>query len=142
VKSSTPSVVVDTNVFVSMALGGRATAKFLDALASSRFQLLYSPVLLQEIQHVLSRGKFGLEPSKVDFVTSFLRTRGNPVFPSEKVDACRDPKDNPILECALAGRADAIVTGDKDLLLLNPFRNIPIITPRQFLNNLSSSGSG
>jgi putative PIN family toxin of toxin-antitoxin system len=120
-----------------MALGGRATAKFLDAVASGRFRLLYSPVLLQEIQHVHSRGKFSLDPSKVDNLISFVRTRGEPVFPSEKVAVCRDPKDNPVLECAWAGHADAIVTGDQDLLSLNPFRGIPILTPRQFLDNLS-----
>jgi putative PIN family toxin of toxin-antitoxin system len=52
---------------------------------------------------------------------------------STKVSVCRDPKDDKLLELAIDGRADLIITGDKDLLVLNPFRNIPIITPLEYL---------
>ena len=51
----------------------------------------------------------------------------------ELKSTCRDPKDNKFLELAVAGNADCIVTGDKDLLVLNSFRNIQIITPKEFL---------
>ena len=51
----------------------------------------------------------------------------------EKIQACRDPKDNMILELAVSGQADYIITGDKDLLALNPFRKIQILTPAEFL---------
>jgi len=53
---------------------------------------------------------------------------------TERVKLCRDPKDDIYLELALSGKADCIITGDKDLLVLNPFENIPIITPLEFLN--------
>jgi predicted nucleic acid-binding protein len=49
------------------------------------------------------------------------------------IDACRDPKDNKFLELAVEAGAACIITGDKDLLVLNPFRNIPIFTPAEFL---------
>ena len=52
------------------------------------------------------------------------------------IEACRDPDDNRILECAVAGQADTIVTGDKDLIVLHPFRGIQILTVRQFLDTL------
>jgi predicted nucleic acid-binding protein len=55
------------------------------------------------------------------------------VIPIEKISLCRDIEDNKILECALAGKVDFIVSGDKDLLSLHLFKNIPIITPRKFL---------
>ena len=50
--------------------------------------------------------------------------------------SCRDPKDNQFLELAVNGQADFIVTGDEDLLVLHPFRAIPILTPRDFLHVL------
>jgi putative PIN family toxin of toxin-antitoxin system len=85
------------------------------------------------LEYVLSRKKFGLAPEDISNISSFLKAKAEFVLPAERLADCRDPKDNPILECAWAGHADAIVTGDMDLLLLNPFRGIPILTPRQFL---------
>jgi predicted nucleic acid-binding protein len=52
---------------------------------------------------------------------------------SERIAACRDPKDDKFLEVAVSGRADLIVSGDADLLAINPFRGIPIVTPAAFL---------
>jgi len=53
----------------------------------------------------------------------------------EQITVCRDVKDDKFLELAVSGRADCIVSGDSDLLTLNPFRGIPILTPREFLDN-------
>ena len=53
------------------------------------------------------------------------------------VTICRDPDDDMYLELALSGKADCIITGDPDLLVLNPFENIPIITPKEFLDSIS-----
>ena len=52
---------------------------------------------------------------------------------AETITDCRDAKDNKFLELAVSGKADCIVSGDADLLVLNPFRGIPILTPREFL---------
>ncbi len=57
------------------------------------------------------------------------------IEPIEKISICRDPKDNMYLEIAIAGKADLIITGDSDLLVLHPFCNIPVITPKMFLDN-------
>ena len=54
---------------------------------------------------------------------------------SETITACRDPRDNKFLELAVAAYASCIITGDKDLLILNPFRGIPILNAVDFLNN-------
>ncbi|HEX3127616.1 MAG TPA: putative toxin-antitoxin system toxin component, PIN family [Thermoanaerobaculia bacterium] len=62
--------------------------------------------------------------------------RREEVFPTVSVEACRDPKDNKVLEAALAGKADVIVTGDDDLFMLNPFEGIQILGPAAFLNRL------
>ena len=55
---------------------------------------------------------------------------------TETLSVCRDPKDNPVLEAATAGDADLIVTGDEDLLVLNPFRGIQILKPADFIQRL------
>lgn len=55
----------------------------------------------------------------------------------ETIVVCRDPKDDKLLELAVSGNADFLVTGDKDLLVLNPFRGVEIITPREFLDRAS-----
>jgi uncharacterized protein len=57
---------------------------------------------------------------------------GELVAITERVTACRDPKDNKFLELAVNGPADIIISGDDDLLVLDPFRNIPILTPTAF----------
>jgi uncharacterized protein len=55
------------------------------------------------------------------------------IEPKEQINECRDPKDNKYLELAVSGKAEAIVTGDTDLLVLHPFRDIQIVTPQEFL---------
>ncbi len=66
--------------------------------------------------------------------TNILVRIGEFIEPKIEITECRDPKDNKFLELAVAGNADCIVTGDKDLLVLDPFRNIRIITPKEFLD--------
>jgi len=61
------------------------------------------------------------------------------VQPSESIDECRYPKDNKYLELAISGHAESLITGDEDLLVLNPFRNIKIITVLEFLDTDSVS---
>jgi uncharacterized protein len=71
-------------------------------------------------------------------LANLLILRGEEICPAESVTVCRDPKDNKFLEVAATGRADVIVTGDDDLLVLHPFRGIPILGPREFLTMLSA----
>ena len=88
-----------------------------------------------ELEEVLWRKKF--DPYiTIDERGRFLRSFLNDALlikATEKIQVCRDPKDNMILELAVSGQADCIVTGDKDLLTLNPFRRIQILTPTEFL---------
>jgi predicted nucleic acid-binding protein len=56
---------------------------------------------------------------------------------AERIAACRDPTDDKFLELAVNGHADLIVTGDRDLLALNPFRQIPIMTPADFVQGVA-----
>lgn len=65
-------------------------------------------------------------------VTSILSV-AEIIIPTVVVNDCRDPKDNKFLEIAISGNADCIVSGDKDLMVLHPYRGISILTPMQFL---------
>jgi putative PIN family toxin of toxin-antitoxin system len=130
-----PRVVVDNNALVSRLLipesvPGRAVRKAVDEA-----QLLVSEATLEELADVLARPKFDPYVSIADR-QEFLRLLGRVVelVPiTFTVRACRDPKDDKFLDLAINGRADLIVTGDKDLLELNPFRGIPIVTPAEYL---------
>ncbi|MEW6040521.1 MAG: putative toxin-antitoxin system toxin component, PIN family [Elusimicrobiota bacterium] len=131
------SVVIDTNVFISALWGSEACRQIYELLKEDKFHLAISDDLLSEIKRTLNRLKFNLQKEEVIDIAEHIRQKAKKIFPKETILLCRDPKDNIILECALAGKVDFIVTGDKDLLSLNSFRNIPIITPRQFLAIIS-----
>jgi len=99
-------------------------------------QLLYSSEVLAELIAVINRPKFDKFLSLVDKI-AFIRkysSLAELVTITHSVTDCRDPKDNKFLELALSGQADCIISGDKDLLVLHPFKNIPIITPSAFLD--------
>jgi len=127
------NVVIDTNVFISALTGGITTRKILTLLKAGKFKLIISEELLKEIIVVLSRPKFKFDKNNLDRILRYIIRKAHIVFPEEKISICRDPKDNVVLECAVAGKADFIVTGDKDLLALKRFRKTSIISPRQFL---------
>lgn len=96
--------------------------------------------IVNELNEVLSRPKFRryLSAEKRDiFLWSLFRKARFIDVIKEKIDICRDAKDNQFLELAVNGEADFIISGDDDLLVLNPFRNILIVTPRIFLDRFS-----
>lgn len=69
------------------------------------------------------------------FLAAFIRD-AKVVDITEKLTDCRDPKDNKFLELAISGNATCIVSGDSDLLTLNPFRGVAIVTPQEFLRSV------
>src|SRR5918912_1586500 len=98
--------------------------------------MLISAPFLLELSDVLSReklNKYLLESERMRFLVALLRET-ELVEITTPITACRDAKDNKFLELAVCGNADYIVSGDEDLLVLNPFRGIPILTPRNFLD--------
>lgn len=101
--------------------------------------ILISASVLLELAEVLSRkklNKYLLEEERMRFLVALLKeTELTEV--TVAITDCRDVKDNKFLELAATGRADYIISGDQDLLVLNPFRGIPILTPREFLSRVS-----
>jgi putative PIN family toxin of toxin-antitoxin system len=128
-------VVIDTNVLVSALLSphsppGHATGRVLDYAI-----LLASEATLAEIEEVLTRPKLAKVLSGEDSAR-FLRDYRNGVHLvsiDNPIQACRDPHDDKFLEVAINGKADILVTGDQDLLALDPFRGVRILSPQAFL---------
>jgi putative PIN family toxin of toxin-antitoxin system len=127
--------VFDTNVVVSALLfeQSRPAQAFFGAL--QREEILLSTDLVNEISRVIHREKFDRyvsQEQRDQFLIALVQS-GTLIEITEAIHACRDPKDNMILELAVSGQANTIVSGDNDLLTLNPFRGIPILSPTAFL---------
>ena len=123
-------VVFDTNVIVSAVLFSDSVPDraFLDVLDSGT--ILMSRSLARELSEMLDRDKFDRYVSREQrgrFLASLIR-ESDMIEVTESLRVCRDPKDNRILELTIDGNADCIVTGDADLLVLNPFRGVRILT--------------
>jgi len=127
--------VLDTNLLVSRLLMPSGTAARPVDHALERGILLVSEATLQELVTVLGRSKFDPYVSREDR-QQFIRLLGGVarVVPiAAPIRACRDPKDDKFLEVAVHGEARAIITGDADLLDLDPFHGIRIVRPADFL---------
>lgn len=134
--------VIDTSIVVRAVLKPLGTVgPVLDLLAEKRYKILYSEAVLEEVVDVLARPRlqrrFPLRGRDREAVVDLIMLRGEAVEPRQKLAACRDPKDDKFLELAVEGRADVLVSGDDDLLVLHPFQGIPIVRPAEFLNMLS-----
>jgi putative PIN family toxin of toxin-antitoxin system len=126
-------VVFDTNILVSALVfpGGRAEAALL-RIIEEHDQLLLSKPILDELLGVLAR-KFSRDAEELARTAVLLSELALTVRPRQKLRIVKDDPDNRVLECALAGRADAIVTGDNALLELGEFRGVRVISLREYL---------
>jgi putative PIN family toxin of toxin-antitoxin system len=127
-------MVVDVNTLVSAFLWHGVPLQILMLAEAGQITLFTSADLLLELDEVLHRTKFAKRVHATGrTVTQILRdykTLATSVKPHIlKQQICRDADDDAVLACALAARADIIVSGDKDLLALHPFRDIPILSP-------------
>lgn len=137
---SPPRLVLDTNVLLSALLFRSASMTWLrTAWQSESILPLASRDTVSELLRVLGYPKFGLTaPDRDDLLADYLpwcETVTIPVPPPVTPD-CRDPLDQPFLVLALAGRANALVTGDRDLLALADSFAIPILTPAEMKSRL------
>jgi putative PIN family toxin of toxin-antitoxin system len=133
--------VIDTNLIISALLKPTGTVgAVLGRLREGEYEIVLSEPLLAELVDVLNRprikDKYGIDPEDIEIVLALLLLRGISVEPVERIDVCRIPKDNVILEAAVATEMDVVVTGDEVLPVLNPFRSIPIVRPADFLTML------
>lgn len=124
-------IVIDTNVLLSALLFSGFSTKVYDFCAS-RYNIISSDWLLEELEEKLT-SKFKLTDHQAESYMSLLKERMAIVHPfNELPEECRDSDDNHVLQVADYMQVDCIITGDKDLLVLEKYKQILILSPRQF----------
>lgn len=128
--------VFDTNIFVSAFAipGGRADAAILKTV-EGEVHLVISRPIIHEVLDVLGR-KFDWNPEELARVAVYLSELAEVVAPRSRLKVLRDEPDNRILECAVTGKADAIVTGDQAPRQLGEYRGIRLLSLRDFLDSV------
>lgn len=139
-KRSDQRVIIDTNVLISFLL----SVESLPGQAVRHILVHNTPILSEETEKELFtkllNPKFDRYVNlaiRMEFFDTYVH-RSEKVHPDIAVSDCRDPADNKFLELAISAKADYIITGDKDLLALNPYQSIPIIPPKAFLEEVES----
>jgi len=130
--------VIDTNVAVSAVLLPRSVSRQAFDFVVLQAQLLVSEETLAELDEVLRRPKFSkyvLERQRLEFFAALVR-KADVIKVTDVITDCRDKMDNKFLELAISGKASHIISGDNDLLVLNPFRGIVISSPASFLESV------
>jgi len=133
-----PRFVFDTSAIISAALLKRSVSRQAFDKALGEGELLVSAETIDELNQVLGRADFAkyvTEDERMEFLAVLLR-EATLVEVTVYVGECRDPRDHKFLELAVSGEAVCLVSGDQDLLVLHPFRGIPIVTPRGFLDEV------
>ncbi len=131
-------IVVDTNVFVSAAFKKNSWPASVVRWIDRHGGFLKSTATEAQLIEVLQR-PYIARKTPAGYLEGVRRIliAAEDVTISERIAACRDPTDDKFLELAVNGQADMIVTGDLDLLVLNPFRGIPIIDPAAFVQGIA-----
>lgn len=128
-------VVFDTNIFISAFVFPESQAeKAILKIIEGNDTLLISRDIIMEVLSVLSR-KFSRDKEQLSHVAVNLSELGELIEATKKISVLTDESDNHILECAVSGNADAIVTGDKGILELRRFENIRIMSLREYLKD-------
>lgn len=129
-------VVIDTGVVISALLKKEGVSRRAFVIAVDTCKPLVSLPTLSELEEVLSRPKFSTTFAKEEAleVLELIAERSEMIEVGSSLAACRDPKDDKLLNLAIDGKADVIISRDPDLLILNPFQSIPILNPADFIN--------
>lgn len=127
--------VFDTNVLVSALLFPKSSAGLAVEKGFLRGTILVSADVLEELSRVLDKKRFDkyLPISMRQAFFLQYETLAEFIDVTETIPLCRDSSDDKFIALAITGKADVIITGDTDLLVLHPFKNIRIITPAQFV---------
>ncbi|MGH2853527.1 MAG: putative toxin-antitoxin system toxin component, PIN family [Solirubrobacteraceae bacterium] len=138
----TPRAVLDTNVIVSGLGWGGSSAAILDAVSDGQLVLVMSEPLIDELRRVLAYPKLAKVIDGGAQLADLVAASSVVVAPTRTLAVVRDESDNRVLEAAVEGAADYIVSGDADLLVLGSFNDVPIMAPAEFAAKVLGRGSG
>ena len=132
-------VVFDTNVLVSATLSRGKPYTVLELAERGDIDSVTSPDIIDELEDVLSRERLLFESEQIDEVVGKILSMSELVVSEMDLEAVEDdPDDDKILECAVAGNADYIVSGDSHLLDIEEYRGVEILSPDEFLSTRNS----
>ena len=126
-------IVIDSNIWISVFINNDSQS-FIKKIFEREIEIISSSRQIEEISNVLSRPKIKnvIAHELIEaFLILFLKSV-DIVETKIKITDCRDEKDNFILEAAISGNVDYIVTEDKDLLVLNPYKTVKVVTAKEF----------
>jgi len=126
-------VLLDTNVVVSALVFGGKPGHILSLLLEKKFRAIASPILFAEIEDVINK-KFPLSGEDLRLFRKQTQKTFEIVNPKETISLLKDDADNRILEAAVEGKCQYIITGDKELLSLREFKGIKIVRVTEFLD--------
>jgi uncharacterized protein len=127
-------VTADTNIIVSALNFSGNPARILDMAEAGEIRLSISDDILNEVQRVLQRPKFGWTQEQVDDAIRGLLLITLHVQPERRIDVVKeDPTDNRIIECAAASGSEYLVSGDKHLLKIGQYKGVKVVTPADLL---------
>ena len=132
-------ILLDTNVLISGILFRGVPRALLERAIRGELDVVTSPALLDELEDILTR-KFEFPPELGRAVRTELESLADVVVPAEVPAVSRDPDDDQVLAAALSGGAEFIVTGDRDLLILETHHEIPIVSPADFVTGQGDRG--
>ncbi|MBI2233021.1 MAG: putative toxin-antitoxin system toxin component, PIN family [Candidatus Aenigmarchaeota archaeon] len=127
-------VVADTNIIISAIFWNGKPYRVISKGMQGEYQLVTSPEIIDEVLTKL-RNKFQFPEDKIEEQANILMSLFHMIIPTTKIDVVRDKSDNKIIECAIDGKADFIVTGDPDLLNLKEYNGIRIVTANELLHD-------
>lgn len=133
-------LVLDTNILISSILAPNSIPAQVLNWGENAGIILYSSDTLNELLSVLSRDKFAkyIEPKEINGLSERIKINWHYISIIQRVNLCRDEKDNKFIDLALNGSASHLITGDNDLLVLNPIQDISIFKPRDFWDLINS----
>ena len=136
-------VVLDTNVVTSALLWGGTPERLIEAAGEGSLELFTSEALIAELAGILGRAKFAAKLRQKNLSAAEIVARYREIAETVEAapveeEALRDPDDRAVLACAIAARADAIVSGDADLQALGSYRGIPILSPTDCVRHIGS----
>ena len=135
---SKEKIILDTNLWISFLISNNFQI-IEELLEKNKIILIYSDRLISEIDNVINRPKFKKYFSKdsVELIYELFDKQGLLIPITSNILLCRDEKDNFLLNLAIDGNADYLITGDKDLLVLNKIKKTEIITISDFILKLN-----
>lgn len=132
-------IVLDTNIIISGIGFHGNPRKILDSVLEGEIDSVISPILLAELEDVVAK-KFPKLKDDLDLINKKIKKKFKIVKPTESLAIVRDDDDNRVLEAAVEGKCDYIVTGDRDLLDLKEYKKIKIVKPGEFLKLIEING--